>query len=180
MRKSLFMVALVLVMAPPCQGWATTTTPARVESAFSPDADAEALVIKVINASTASIRLAAYSFSSPPVVDALLAARQRGVDVQVLIDYRRNQHQRNFAALDRLVGAGIPTRTISVYAMHHDKYMVADERTLQNGSFNYTRDAATANSENVTVHWDNPELAQAFLRHWENRWAKGVNYQRRP
>lgn len=151
-----------------------------IENAFSPDGGAQALVLKVIDSAASSIRLAAYSFSSPQVVAALLRARQRGVDVRVLADTRRNARKNSRAALDRLAAAGIPTRLIARYALHHDKYIVADGVTVQNGSFNYTADAATANSENVLVVWNSAVLAQSYLAHWENRWASGVDYVRTP
>lgn len=151
--------------------------PPRVESAFSPEAGAEALVLEVINSSVSTLRLAAYSFSSPSVGAALIAARQRGVDVKVIADHRRNQAKVNLAALARLAQAGIPVRTVAVYALHHDKYIVTDARHVQNGSFNYTQDAAVANSENVLVSWSHPELAAAFLKHWEDRWRQAVDYR---
>ncbi|MQR00701.1 phospholipase D family nuclease [Glaciimonas soli] len=155
-----------------------TRSPAMtIESAFSPDDGAEALVLKVINRSVSKIRLAAYSFNSPHVVEALVNAKRRGVDVKVIVDDRRNKRKNSIAALNLLVNADIPTRTISVYAMHHDKYIVSDDLSVQNGSFNYSKDAATSNSENVVVVWNNPELAKAFLGHWENRWSKGIDYK---
>jgi phosphatidylserine/phosphatidylglycerophosphate/cardiolipin synthase-like enzyme len=88
-----------------------------------------------------------------------------------------NKGKASIAALNLLVNAGIPTRTISTYAIHHDKYIVADERHVQNGSFNYSQAASKANSENVLVVWHNPELAASFLRHWNNRFEQGVGYQ---
>src|SRR5689334_1750631 len=71
----------------------TSKAPAtgEIESAFSPDGASEELVLKVINASEHSIRLAAYSFTSPPVVKALLAAKRRGVDVRVVVDDKGNR-----------------------------------------------------------------------------------------
>ncbi|WP_083411655.1 phospholipase D family nuclease [Janthinobacterium sp. 1_2014MBL_MicDiv] len=153
-------------------------TPAvTIENAFSPDSGAEELVLKVINTSVSKIRLAAYSFNSRQIAEALLNAKKRGVDVQVLVDARRNQRKNSIAVLDLLFKAGIPTKTISVYAMHHDKYIVADDVSVQNGSFNYSRDAATSNSENVVVVWNSPELAKSFLLHWQNRWDKGIDYR---
>lgn len=150
-----------------------------IEHAFSPDDGAEALVLKVINTSVSSIRLAAYSFNSPTIVAALLDAKKRGVDIKVLVDAKRNQRSNSMAALNALVQAGIPVKTIAVYAMHHDKYIVADQRTVQNGSFNYSKDAATSNSENVIVLWNQSTLAASFLQHWEDRWGKGVAYSSR-
>ncbi|MEB0303632.1 phospholipase D-like domain-containing protein, partial [Mucilaginibacter sp. 5C4] len=62
------------------------TETARTESAFSPEAGSEALVLRVIASSERSIRLAAYSFTSQPVVKALLDAKKRGVDVRLVVD----------------------------------------------------------------------------------------------
>ncbi len=61
--------------------------------------------------------------------------------------------------------------------MRHDKYIVSDERHVQNGSFNYSQAAAKSNSENVVVTWNNPELAKSFLKHWASRYGQGVDYQ---
>lgn len=149
---------------------------ALVESGFSPGDGGEELVLKVLNASERNIRLGAYSFTSPSVVKALLAAKKRGVDVQVVVDARGNKGKASLAALNLLVNAGIPTRTVATYAIHHDKYIVADERHVQNGSFNYSKAAAKSNSENVVVIWNNQAIAGSFLKHWQSRWSQGVDY----
>nr|WP_232429593.1 phospholipase D family protein [Noviherbaspirillum autotrophicum] len=148
-----------------------------IETAFSPDAGSEELVLKVINASEHSIRLAAYSFTSPSVVKALLAAKKRGVDVRVVVDEKGNKSKSSTAALNLLVNAGIPTRTIATYAIHHDKYIVSDEKHVQNGSFNYSQAAVKSNSENVVVMWNNPDVAAAFLKHWQSRWDQGEDFR---
>lgn len=145
-------------------------TELRIESAFSPEAGAEALVLKVIASAQKELRLAGYSFSSVKIAKALVAATQRGVDVRVVVDDKRNRNPSSVAALNLLVNAGIAVRTNAVYALHHDKYLVADARHVQNGSFNYTAGAASANSENVLVIWNDVDLATAFLQHWQSRW----------
>lgn len=149
-----------------------------VESAFSPEGGGEALVIKVINGSDQSIRLAAYSFTSPAIVKALQAAKKRGVEVKVLVDDRGNKGKSSIAALNLLVNAGIPTRTISAYAIHHDKYIVSDNKHVQTGSFNYSQAAAKSNSENVLVVWNNPDLAASYLKHWQSRWQPSREFTR--
>lgn len=156
---------------------ATAPSTGLIESAFSPDANGEKLVLKVINASEKSIRLAAYSFTSPTVAKALLMAKKRGVDVRVVVDEKGNKGKANIAALNLLVNGSIPTRTISSYAIHHDKYIVSDEQHVQNGSFNYSQAAARSNSENVLVVWNNPELAASFQNHWQTRWMRGKNFR---
>jgi phosphatidylserine/phosphatidylglycerophosphate/cardiolipin synthase-like enzyme len=79
-----------------------------IETAFSPETGAERLVVKIINSSERSIRLAAYSFTSPVVVRALLNAKKRGCDVQAVIDARGNRSKASIAAMNLLVNAGIP------------------------------------------------------------------------
>jgi phosphatidylserine/phosphatidylglycerophosphate/cardiolipin synthase-like enzyme len=110
-------------------------------------------------------------------VRALLSAKRRGVDVRVVVDGKGNKGKSNIAALNLLVNAGIPTRTVSAYAIHHDKYIVSDERHVQNGSFNYSRSAANSNSENVLVVWNNPDLAASFTKHWQSRWIQGTAFK---
>lgn len=156
---------------------ATAPSTGLIESAFSPNAGAEQLVLKLIHASNKSIRLAAYSFTSPAVAKALLMAKKRGVDVRVLVDKNGNKGKANVAALNLLVNGNIPTRTISSYAIHHDKYIVSDEQHVQNGSFNYSQAAAKSNSENVLVIWNNPALAASFQNHWQTRWLQGKNFK---
>ncbi|ONZ20924.1 endonuclease [Burkholderia cenocepacia] len=148
-----------------------------VESAFSPDGGAEALVLKAIGAARSSIRVAAYSFTSPPVTRALLAAKRRGVNVAVVVDDKGNRAKSSKQALNLLVNAGIPTRTIDAYAIHHDKYLVIDAEHVETGSFNYSASAASRNSENVVVVWNNPQLASRYLTHWQSRFDQGTPYR---
>ncbi len=148
-----------------------------VESAFSPDAGAEALVLKAIGAARTSIRVAAYSFTSPAVTRALLAAKRRGVNIAIVVDDKGNRAKSSQQALNLMVNAGIPTRTIDTYAIHHDKYLVIDAEHVETGSFNYSASAATRNSENVLVVWNNPQLATRYLAHWQSRFDQGTPYR---
>lgn len=151
---------------------------AEIETGFSPDGDAERLVVKVIDSAVRSIRLAAYSFTSPKVVQALIRAKRRGVNVRVVVDNSVPKSKSGAAALNLVVGAGIPARLNRKYAIHHDKYIIADDRHVQTGSFNYSQAAAKSNSENVIVIWHNAELAAHYLRHWESRFGEGSAYRR--
>lgn len=152
-----------------------------VEVAFSPDGQAEALVLKVIDSAKSSIRLAGYTFTSPTIVRALTDAKRRGVAVAVVVDFKNNMEEsRSNAprqALNLLINAEIPTRTVSIYPIHHDKYIVVDDRTVETGSFNYTTAAARSNSENVLVVWNDPTIATQYIAHWQSRWEQGKPYQ---
>ena len=90
------------------------TASSPIEVAFSPEAGAEALVLKVISSARQSIQLAGYSFTSPAVVRGLIDAKRRGVNVKVLLDDKGNRGQASVAAMNLIVGAGIPLRVVSL------------------------------------------------------------------
>jgi phosphatidylserine/phosphatidylglycerophosphate/cardiolipin synthase-like enzyme len=148
-----------------------------IEVAFSPDKGSESLVLKAINASHSSIIVAAYSFTSSRIAQALLEAKKRGVDVRIVLNEKGNLAKPSIAALDLLSNAGIPMRIISRYATYHDKYMVIDRRTVQTGSFSDSSAAARLNNGNIMVIWNNVDLAQAYSRQWQSRFNQGIPYK---
>ena len=148
-----------------------------VSVGFSPECSAEALVLSVIDEAQAEIRLAGYSFTSPEVASALIRAKARGVDVRVVLDEKVNQNRNSQSAINLLAARDIPVRLNGQYAALHDKFIVADGRTVETGSFNYTRAGARHNSENALVIGDMPVLADSYLRHWQYRWDAGTAYR---
>src|SRR6185369_7846496 len=129
--------------------WCDALAEPKFEDAFAPNQGATALIVRTIDESQKSIRVAAYYFTSRPITEALIAAHRRGVDVKVVMD---ETNKTNFySSLKPLLDARIPTRTNSHYAIMHDKFMVIDSSTLELGSFNYTRSAEEKNAENVLV-----------------------------
>lgn len=149
----------------------------QVQVGFSPEGSAETLVLQMIQKAKKQVLLMGYSFTSPGVVKALVASRQRGVDVRIVLDARGNEGKGSRAAMNLIVNAGIPLRTDSAYKIQHDKVIITDGVNVQTGSFNYSTAAAHSNSENVLVLWDAPEVAQVYTSHWQTRWNKGQPYQ---
>lgn len=151
----------------------------RLEVAFSPREGAADLVLKVLSTARRSLRIAAYSFTSPAVAKEVVAAKKRGVDVMIVVDHKMNTEHDKFsasrAALDLIATAGVEVRTVDFWPMHHDKYIVADSETVETGSYNFSTNA-TKSRENVLVIWNNEALARAYEAHWAESWAKGRNY----
>lgn len=154
-----------------------------IEVAFSPSEGSEALVVKVVDTAKTELRILAYSFTSVPVVTALVRAKKRGVDVQLVADDKNNGRDdrtgKARAALSALVNAGISVRTIDAFPIHHDKVIVADRETVELGSFNYSDAAARKNSENVLVNWHNPKLAEVYLKHFDRNYRLASPYELR-
>jgi phosphatidylserine/phosphatidylglycerophosphate/cardiolipin synthase-like enzyme len=90
------------------------------------------------------------------------------VDVQVVVDKRRNSTKYTSATF--IANAGIPVRIDVKHAITHNKVIIVDGHTVEQGSFNYTRAAEESNAENVLVNWDNPKIAEVHLRAWGRHW----------
>jgi len=167
---------------PGVQAGTTIQATGTLEAAFSPNQGAEDLVIRVIQSARSDIEVMAYSFTSPKVVGALAKAAKSGVKVYVLADYKNNiveggSSKKGVAALSAVATAGATVRTISAYPIHHDKVIIVDGKTVETGSFNYSKAAAEKNSENVLVNWDNPALAMVYRKHFERNWAQGQDFK---
>lgn len=152
---------------------------ATIETGFSPEGMALQLVLKTIDSAQQDIRLMGYAFTSPEVASSLVRAKRRGVDVKVVLDWKANAGKNNKAsraAMNLLVNAGIPVRTVSQFKIMHDKVIITDGRNVETGSFNFTRAAALSNSENALVIRDYPVLANIYLQHWQSRWELGKDW----
>lgn len=151
-----------------------------ISAAFSPNGGAELLVTKVIDSAKKSIRVMAYSFTSASITSRLLQARKRGVEVELVVDERNNLNEdrsgKSRAALSALANAGCKIRTVRSFAIHHDKVLIIDDRTVETGSYNFTEAAAKRNSENVLVLWDNPSLAKIYAEHFASNWNRGREF----
>ena len=154
----------------------TPSYASKIQYGFSPEGSAESLVIKVIDSSQQDIRMMCYSFTSPQIVTALINAKRRGVNIAIVADQNGNRGKSSGAAMNLVVNAGIALRVDGAYKIQHDKVIVVDGKTIETGSFNYTASAAHANSENVMVDWDDPEIARGYLDHWLSRWNQAKPY----
>lgn len=167
--------ALVLAAAFLCAALPAAARDARTETTivagFSPasgEASAEDVVLQTIGLARTRIRVAMFTFTSRRIAQALVDARARGIDVAVVVDPDNGSGPRTALAI--LHDGGVALRSNGRYAKMHHKFMVADGRHLQTGSYNYTYAAATKNAENVILLRDAPAAAAAFEREWQRLW----------
>jgi len=87
-------------------------------------------VVRAVNSATKTIRLQAHWLAEKEIIEALKAARGRGVDVRVLYENQplgANASNRN--AMSALQAAGVTTRTsYSAFKLAHANYLIVDER----------------------------------------------------
>jgi phosphatidylserine/phosphatidylglycerophosphate/cardiolipin synthase-like enzyme len=141
---------------------------------FSPKGGCQSQVVKLILSAKVSVRVAAYSFTAQPVVDALIAQQVAGRDVKVLLD-RINAPgggagSAGGEAAPGSKGAALKAGKVAVWidAKHsimHDKFVVVDGKITETGSYNYTGQAETSNAENCFIY-HNTAAAEAFTENW--------------
>lgn len=146
----------------------------RVEVAFEPDGSAEQLVLDTLASARSDIRMMAYGFSSGAVAGALVQAMKKGVKVSLIADSSNLERPSRLKTLGELRAAGAKIRILSTHKQHN-KVAIIDGRTVQTGSFNYTRSTIGSNAENVVV-MRIPDIARRYTREWQKLWAEGQDF----
>lgn len=151
-----------------------------VQLAFSPQDDAGALVVQAIRSARKQVLVQAYSFTHRQIAYALMDARRRGVDVQLIADDEQIRRMER-GLVPRIAASGVTTFVDNVHASAHNKIMVIDAGTPQaaviTGSFNFTQAAQYKNAENLLVFRGNPQLTQAYLANWQRHRAHARPYE---
>ncbi len=118
----------------------------------------ETHLIDLINAAQTSIHLAVFEFNLQNVADALIAAHNRGVEVQIVYD---DEHTEDDPQMTQMIGAGIPATPDQRGAFMHNKFFIFDSATVWLGSWNVTVNDTFRNNNNAIVI-RSPELAQNY------------------
>src|SRR4051812_47413617 len=117
-------------------------------------------ILQAIARASASVRVKMFVLSDPALIDALIAARRRGVNVAVMLNpARRSGAEDNEAAREELTRGGIDVVDGNpAFQLTHEKSMVVDDETAFVLSLNWstknltgTRDYAVATSHKHEV-----------------------------
>lgn len=132
----------------------------------------EGRLIEKINGAQNSIHIAAFEFDLTPVAEALIAARNRGVDVRWVTDDEHGLEadeepdRGQFALIQQ---AGIEVRADTRSALMHNKFWIFDSQTVWTGSTNITGNAVFKQDNNVIVV-DSPAVAAIYEREFQEMW----------
>src|SRR3974390_3233230 len=87
-------------------------------------------IVDAIDSANSSILVKMFLFSDPQLLDAVVAAKRRGVEVKVILNpARRNGEDKNSHTRERLEEAGIEVRDGHPnFIITHEKSMVIDEQ----------------------------------------------------
>jgi cardiolipin synthase A/B len=136
--------------------------------------DTARMVIEAVGAAARSLRIKMFVFSAPVMLEAVIAAKRRGVQTRVLLNpYRRSGEHENEASRRALERAGVEVKdTNPAFDVTHEKSMVVDDTTAFVGSFNWTvKNLSESRDYGVmTTHGhDVEEISDCFDADWRRR-----------
>lgn len=138
---------------------------------FSPNGGIRQRLFRAIAESRQSIDVATYNLTARELIEALAAAKARGVRIRVLMDHEKAEERG--PGIRGLRQSGVPVRSLGVpdQSLMHHKFAIFDERLVVTGSYNWTHSAEVANYENVVV-LDDPGDVNRFRQEFRRLWRE--------
>jgi cardiolipin synthase A/B len=148
-------------------------------------------ILDAIDGATKSLRIKMFIFTDPTLLDAVIAAHRRGVNVRIMLNpKRRSGVSENDESRSKLEAAGIEVRDSNpAFDLTHEKSMVVDDKTAFVKSLNWqtknltgTRDYAI-----ITRHaHEVEEIINGFEADWNRQdfaskhliWCRGNGRER--
>ena len=133
--------------------------------------DSAGPMLDAINHASRSLRIKMFVFSDPAILQAVIAAHKRGVDVRVMLNpARRSGESENAESRKLLTSAGVNVLDSNPeFDLTHEKSMVVDDEIAFVMSFNWeprnlteTRDYAVVTS----AHHEVAEVMECFDADW--------------
>jgi phosphatidylserine/phosphatidylglycerophosphate/cardiolipin synthase-like enzyme len=135
---------------------------------FHPKRTPRPWAVDAIDRAETQILVNAYSLTtSSSTVEALIRAKQRGIEVRLIAD--RTTPCGHNSGIGSLARAGIPIWIDHSARIAHSKSMIIDGTATLTGSMNWTGGAAL-NSENLNLIASRT-IAAAYAGHWHQRLA---------
>jgi mitochondrial cardiolipin hydrolase len=137
------------------------------EVLFAPDDRPATRLVELIDGAQQKIYAAIYMITDQKIAQALVRARKRGVEVQIIVDtssmvgsYGKGQQLKAGNIELYVFGAQHSFRQ----PLMHNKFAIIDNK-VWTGSFNWTKSANEKNQENVILT-DNADIRVRFERHF--------------
>jgi phosphatidylserine/phosphatidylglycerophosphate/cardiolipin synthase-like enzyme len=149
----------------------TGTSNQLLEYCFSPGADCASVVTKWIDRAKVSVHVLIYDFTLDRIGDAVVRAKNRGVDVRIVLEADNAKGSGSEYAY--LKSSGVQIRLDTNPALMHDKIAIIDGLYVITGSFNWTNAANSNHNDNLVVLRDQT-WAQAFEQQFTLIWSQAT------
>ena len=144
-----------------------------------------AVLIKLVSQARESIHVVMYRVSYYPqyqdsvtdnILDALIAASARGLDVRVYMDdcaFYESEAKANLQAARYLSDHGVEVRMDDPNITTHAKLVIIDQRTVILGSTNWNYYSLAKNNETDIAFIDFPDVATPYEAFFQELWRHG-------
>jgi phosphatidylserine/phosphatidylglycerophosphate/cardiolipin synthase-like enzyme len=133
-------------------------------------------LINLINSSNKTLDIAIYSLTKADIVNAIIQAKTRGVNVRLMSDRECSQNRYQKVELEKIKNAGIPIKINTHSGLLHDKYTVVDGSIVATGSNNYTNATTDENDENFIVIKDS-NVAKGYDDNFSSMWNDTTRFE---
>ncbi len=120
-------------------------------------------VIDFIESANSTIDIAIFNINRQNIIDALIDAKQRGVNVRMVTEYDYYTRATFKPYYNQIEAAGIPIVPDIGTALMHHKFIVVDGQKVLTGAYNLT-DAQTENDKNMIITINSSQLASLYLQ----------------
>ena len=142
----------------------------KISAYFSPqDKTVEKALVPLIENAQSYIYLPVFVITHKKLTQALIDAKNRGVDVKIILD--ATSVRSNHTTHEILREAGIPLKTENYAGKVHNKSMIIDDKYVITGSMNFSNSGENRNDENCLVI-ENSDLAKFYKGWFEFIWKK--------
>ena len=137
---------------------------------FSPqDKTAKTALVPLIENAQKYIYLPVFVITHKDMTEALIKAKNRGVDVKIILDATATRTNHSTHTVIR--SAGIPLKTENYAGKIHNKSMIIDDKYVVTGSMNFSNSGENRNDENCMII-ENTDLAKFYRGWFEFIWKK--------
>jgi len=141
--------------------------PVSVVPVFSPDDGAR--ILHFIDGAESTLDIEMYVFSSRDVVEALEEAKDRGVNVRIILEKNTISND-NADIFSELAAKGFLVRYASEdFKLTHSKFIIRDGKEVLVGSHNFSNSALFHNRE-ASIITNHAPAVQEFIEIFEHDW----------
>lgn len=137
---------------------------------FSPNGGCTDIIVKAVSQAQKTIDIMMYSFSSRPIAQELVKAKERGVKIRILLD--KAQEKQKYSKSRYFIQRGFEVKYDTDSGLMHNKVGIIDDQILFTGSFNWTAQAEKYNAENL-LRMTDPALIKPYQERFNYLWGKG-------
>ena len=123
----------------------------------------EGAVVKFLSEAQKYVVMQAYGFTSDPITNVLVALGDRGISVNVVLD---KSDKKETDRVTKLRNHRVSVLFDDKHAIAHNKIIVVDGVSVEEGSFNYTRAGQDRNAENCLFIRQCQPIAAPYLQNY--------------